>query len=176
MPNYVSCYWGKARPIDASVSSWHPLAEFLRRRFVRVAPLYWLFTSLMLGLILLTPAMVSHNDLTLRRGISSYLFYPWPRAGGDVYPILGLGWTLNYEMLFYLAYAVALCFPRRIGLAGITGVFLLATTFGRMAPASWIAFRFWTDPIILEFLFGVLLGCLYLGGVRLSAAPRRAPC
>ena len=26
MPNYVSSYWGKARPLDASAPSWHPLA------------------------------------------------------------------------------------------------------------------------------------------------------
>lgn len=149
-------------------------AEFLRRRFVRVVPLYWLFTSLMLALILFAPAAIAHNDLSAGRIVSSYLFYPWPRAGGDVYPILGLGWTLNYEMLFYLAYAAALCFSRRLGLAGITAVFLLATTFGRFAPPSWVALRFWTDPIILEFLLGVLLGWAYLSGFRLGALSRTA--
>jgi peptidoglycan/LPS O-acetylase OafA/YrhL len=149
-------------------------AEFLRRRFVRVAPLYWLFTSLMLILILTTPAAVSHNDLSAGRIASSYLFVPWPRAGGDVYPILGLGWTLNYEILFYLSYSVALCFSRTRGLAGLALIFLLATTFGRFLPASWVALRFWTDPIILEFLLGAGLGVAYLRGVRLGAAARTA--
>jgi peptidoglycan/LPS O-acetylase OafA/YrhL len=149
-------------------------AEFLRRRFVRVVPLYWVFTSLMLVLILAAPSEISHNDLSAGRIVSSYLFYPWPRASGDVYPILGLGWTLNYEMLFYLAYTVALCFPRRLGLGGITVVFLLATTFGRLLPPQWIAPRFWTDPIILEFLLGVLLGLAYLRGWRLGWGARTA--
>ena len=147
-------------------------AEFLRRRFVRVVPLYWLFTSLMLALIVLAPQVISHSDVSAGRIVSSYLFYPWPRAGGDVYPILGLGWTLNYEMLFYLAYAAALLFPRRLGLCGITARFLLATTFGRFAPAGWVALRFWTDPIILEFLLGVLLGWAYLRGWRLGWVAR----
>ena len=147
-------------------------AEFLRRRFVRVVPLYWLFTSLMLASIVFAPGVVQHNDLTVGRVVSSYLFYPWPRATGDVFPILALGWTLNYEILFYVCYAVALCFPRRVGLTGIVLVFLIATTFGRFAPASWVAFRFWTDPIILEFLFGVGLGWAYLSGWRLGVVPR----
>ncbi len=149
-------------------------AEFLRRRFVRVVPLYWLFTSLMLGLMLAAPAVISHNDVTLGRIVSSYLFYPWPRASGDVYPILGLGWTLNYEILFYLCFAVALCFPRRLGLAGLTGAFLIATILGRFAPSGWTAVHFWADPIILEFLFGSALAAAYLNGARLPWLARGA--
>ena len=149
-------------------------AEFLRRRFVRVVPLYWLFTTLMLVMILAAPGVVSHGDLTAGRVISSYLFYPWPRAGGDVYPVLGLGWTLNYEMLFYLCFAVALGFRRAVGLGALAAVFVVVTTFGRFLPAAWTPLRFWSDPIILEFLLGAGLALAYLNGARLPSVVRAA--
>nr|QQZ51582.1 acyltransferase [Phenylobacterium glaciei] len=105
-------------------------AEFLRRRLVRVVPLYWLFTGLMIASILASPGAVNHADLSAGRVLGSYLFFPWPRAGGDIYPILGLGWTLNYEIEFYLAFTLALCLPLRRGLTGLVGAFLLACLVG----------------------------------------------
>lgn len=147
-------------------------AEFVKRRFMRVAPLYWLFTSLMIASIALAGGAVAHSDLSPARIVSSYLFVPWPRAGGDVYPVLGLGWTLNYEVEFYLAYAAALLLPARIGLPLLLGAFGLAAAFGRFLPADQLALRFWTDPIILEFLFGIGLAWTYLRGVKLALAWR----
>ncbi|MBR7619222.1 acyltransferase [Phenylobacterium sp. 20VBR1] len=149
-------------------------AEFLRRRLVRVVPLYWLFTGLMIASILASPGAVNHADLSAGRVLGSYLFFPWPRAGGDIYPILGLGWTLNYEIEFYLAFTLALCLPLRRGLTGLVGAFLLACLVGAILPRDWIALRFWTDPIILEFLAGIGFAHLYSRGLRLSAPWRWA--
>jgi len=140
--------------------------QFLLRRFVRVVPLYWLFTSLMILSILAAGGMVSHGDLNPGRVASSYLFWPWPRADGAIFPLLGLGWTLNYEVLFYLSYALALGLPRRWGLVGLFGAFALAAVVGRFAPRGWVAVRFWSDPMILEFPLGILLARLHLAGAR----------
>jgi exopolysaccharide production protein ExoZ len=141
--------------------------QFLRRRFIRVVPLYWLFTSVMIAVILSTGGLVAHTDLGLGRVVSSYLFWPWSRADGESYPILGLGWTLNYEMLFYVSYTAALCLPRRLALVGLGAVFVGAAIVGRFLPPSWVAVRFWTNPMILEFPLGMALAMTYLKGVRL---------
>ena len=39
----------------------------------------------------------------------SFLFYPYLRPDGLVSPVHALGWTLNYEMFFYVLFAVASC-------------------------------------------------------------------
>jgi exopolysaccharide production protein ExoZ len=144
-------------------------AAFLRRRAVRVIPMYWLFTALMIASILLSSGAVNHADLSPGRVIGSFLFIPWPRAGGDVYPILGLGWTLNYEVEFYLAFALALLLPLKWGAPALAVGFALAAACGLAVPHEWFALKFWTDPIILEFLLGMAIARLYLQGVRLPA-------
>ena len=81
-------------------------------------------------------------------------------------PVLGQGWTLNYEMFFYALFTLALLAPRRIGLPG-----LLLTFIGLVAAGSWIkpfsdvspattTQAFLVDPIILLFAVGVLIGVL----------------
>jgi len=45
--------------------------------------------------------------------VASYLFVPWENPYGRFYPILILGWTLNFEMFFYAMFAIALRYPRR---------------------------------------------------------------
>lgn len=82
-------------------------------------------------------------------------------------PIVAQGWTLNYEMLFYLLFALALCFRRGVPLLGLMLVALAASPV--LYPADWRIERFWSVPIILEFLSGMILARLYLANVRLPA-------
>ena len=75
----------------------------MRRRLIRIVPLYW--TALTLRVLVLT-AGVLLGAKTFPYGtaiITSYLFIPYNAMGfGPRYPfpILDLGWTLNYEMFF----------------------------------------------------------------------------
>ena len=147
--------------------------EFLKRRLVRVAPLYWLVTLLLIGTIVAQPSEVNHSDLTWQRIVTSFLFIPWPRAGGGLFPIMGLGWTLNYEMFFYAAFAIALFLRRPLGLALIFGGFVALVVLGKLAHLPEIM-RFWCDPIILEFLGGILLAMAYRRGWLLPLPVRIA--
>lgn len=147
--------------------------RFLQRRIVRVVPLYWFFTSLMIAVILLMPGKVVHDDLDPGHLIGSYFFIPWPRADGDVQPLLSVGWTLNFEMLFYLAFALALMLPRRAGLTALVGGFIALVLIGQTFPLSW-PLGTWCQPIILEFLFGIGIAHLYVRGVRFNGAVRLA--
>ena len=42
--------------------------------------------------------------------LTSVLFIPWDDGTGSIRPVLRLGWTLNYEVFFYLLFGVALLF------------------------------------------------------------------
>ena len=81
-------------------------------------------------------------------------------------PVYGLGWTLNYEMFFYIVFAISmLCgFKKGIYLIGILFLFLvLSHYFFSDVPVKGIGvlFYFWTSPIILYFLMGVGIGTIY---------------
>jgi exopolysaccharide production protein ExoZ len=145
-------------------------AEFLKRRIIRVVPLYWLFTLLMLLSIRQFSGLVRHTDAPTSTVISSFLFYPVSRLDGHVRPILLLGWTLEYEMFFYACFALALLFRKRIGLGGLIVAFVSLAVAHRFIPSSASALQFWSEPIIIEFLFGILLAQLYLRKVRLPLA------
>lgn len=73
-------------------------------------------------------------------------------------PILEQGWTLDFEMLFYAIFALALLFKRTTGLAFLA----LALGFFVLLPDDGlpVALQIWSDPIILYFLCGVTLGLM----------------
>ncbi|WP_159715493.1 acyltransferase family protein [Geminicoccus flavidas] len=140
-------------------------ATFLKRRLQRIVPPYWFFTSLTLGAMLIFASRMNHTDIGSAHVVASYLFFPWPDAFGKLQPILGIGWTLNYEMFFYVIFSIALLAPRHIGIPVLVLTFMALTALGQFLDLPG-PLKFWCDPIILEFLYGAALAHLYLKGVR----------
>ena len=86
----------------ASGKGWFDPRDFAIRRFMRVAPLYWLTTLLVGGLAIALPSIFRNTSFDLSYFISSILFIPDPIPGTDDWrPLFKLGWTLNYEVFFY---------------------------------------------------------------------------
>jgi peptidoglycan/LPS O-acetylase OafA/YrhL len=138
---------------------------FLVRRAIRIVPAYWFFTTLMVAAVLLAGEHVRHTSVTPDQLVTSYSFIPWPRGDGKINPILSQGWTLNYEAFFYLAFAGALLFRR--GLVLLVTAFVALAALHPLVPEQWFIPRFYTAPIILEFLGGIALARIYAAGVRL---------
>jgi exopolysaccharide production protein ExoZ len=143
--------------------------DFMCRRLIRIVPLYWALTTLMLGVVMVVPSLMMKADGSDHLYVvGSYLFWPQIRLTGDVRPLATQGWTLNLEMLFYVVFAVALLFSRRTGyvlLFGSLGLLVAAHVSG-LLPG--VALNFWGHPIVLGFLFGTTIGIFYNRGVRLS--------
>lgn len=138
------------------------LAIFSYNRFSRVVPLYFLFTTLMVFVVVFMPSGVKEARFDIMQIVSSYTFIPYERYDGRIAPILSLGWTLNYEIFFYCLFSLMIWMPPRraamsiiaiLGGLSVVGLFLDAAT-----PA---ALRFWTHNIILEFALGVGVGVAY---------------
>ncbi|WP_264212292.1 acyltransferase family protein [Leisingera thetidis] len=138
------------------------MRHFLRNRFVRVAPLYWFFTTLMLLALLALPGGAKDTVLDWGQVATSYLFIPYERYDGRIAPVLSLGWTLNYEIYFYALFSLAILLPQK------TGPLVLVAAMAAVSLAGWAAafdaapLVIWSNPLILEFCFGVLLGHVYL--------------
>lgn len=151
----------------------HAAREFLKRRLLRIVPPYWFFTTAMVAAMILLSAHVAHRIISPAHVAASYVFLPWTNPYGQFYPVLMLGWTLNFEMLFYGIFAASLNFPRRFGLAFIAAVISglalsgLLVDFRGGALAAW-PIAFWSNPIVLEFLFGIALAYVFGAGVRCS--------
>ncbi len=141
---------------------------FIARRLLRIVPPYWLFTTAMLMAALLFRARIAHPALSSPHVLASYLFVPWRNPYGRFYPVLILGWTLNFEMLFYALFALGLRWPQRQGLALIGAALAALALCGALLDVRATPLAFWGNPIVLEFLFGVALAVAVRRGLRCS--------
>ena len=137
---------------------------FAMKRVLRVVPVYWMGTLLAFAIYTLVP-LSQHPTVT--QLLKSLLFIPYS-IDPAIYmqPVLGQGWTLNYEMFFYALFTLALIFPRRIALPSLFAGFALIVAAGSLlkpladvSPATTIA-AFFADPIILLFAAGMTIGVL----------------
>lgn len=146
---------------------------FLLNRLVRIAPLYWLLTFAVFAMALLVPALFGGTRAESGALLRSLAFIPFERADGVVRPILFVGWSLNLEMAFYVVFAGALAFARPVARVLVAGaVLLVAVMIGRLAGAGLPAeLRFLTQPILLEFVAGMVIALFH---ERLPASRRAA--
>jgi exopolysaccharide production protein ExoZ len=131
---------------------------FLRNRIVRVVPLYWLTTLALFALAMTAPALLGDTRADWRALLLSLAFIPFDRGGGVVEPLFFLGWTLNYEMFFYACFALALWVARgrpMMTQLGCAGAIAACVCIGwLLAPTGFLS-RFYTNDIMLEFVFGM---------------------
>lgn len=148
--------------------------SFLQRRLARIVPLYWATTTLFLLIGLFVPALLNSGAPDLGQIAGSYLFWPVVSPQGLVQPVYSLGWTLNYEMLFYALFAAALALPRGAVVPAVTLALLGLVGSQALAGPLPLPFGFWGQPIVLEFAAGMALALLRQRGFRLGPAPRWA--
>jgi exopolysaccharide production protein ExoZ len=148
--------------------------EFVRRRLVRILPLYWSVTLAVSVIAILAPHAVHRTDVTAEYVAKSMLFVPYanPTQHALLFPILVPGWSLNYEMAFYALFAVGLLAPPRWRMAivgGTLGTCVIAG-FLRSRPEMLSVWGFYTSSRLLLFAAGIGLGMIY-GRLRPRSAP-----
>jgi exopolysaccharide production protein ExoZ len=132
---------------------------FMRRRLLRIAPLYWFYTLLKVALLLAVPALAVRSSVEPGHLAASLLFIPAMSPWGLVQPTLPVGWTLNFEMLFYAVFAVAIALGARIRFC--LAAFALVFAAGYLLPDV-TALNFYAQTIVFEFILGVCIAHAYL--------------
>jgi peptidoglycan/LPS O-acetylase OafA/YrhL len=135
---------------------------FLRNRLTRIAPLYWAITLAVFALALVAPSLLQATTADPAQLLKSLAFIPYARADGIMHPVVFVGWTLNYEMAFYVIFALGLLLPGRLaGLALSIAILAAVAAVGQIARPEGVL-GFYTAPIILEFGAGMVLGALFV--------------
>jgi peptidoglycan/LPS O-acetylase OafA/YrhL len=142
--------------------------SFFSRRVIRIVPLYWALTTLAIfgwhGLTL--PA-----HLTWPNVIGSYFLVPTTRPTGGEAPELVQAWTLYYEMLFYVLFAVVIVLPRHFAVIALSVIFLVIVSAAQMiGPELGVPWKIWAVPITYEFVFGMWIALAFRAGWRLHPA------
>jgi len=121
-------------------------AAFLYSRAIRIIPIYWVLTLLGCAAVIVAGDFRG-NPVSAEAIIASFLFVTrWTTL--DM-PILYVGWTLEWEMLFYLIFGACLLFTSR------TVQFILP-----LLILGGLVFFVGQNPIILEFGFGMIVAKL----------------
>ncbi len=143
--------------------------KFLLKRVIRVVPLYWLLTFAIAVDWLIRPPgpALDAQAVTAATVIESLLFIPhFSNVFPDkVWPLLVPGWTLDFEMFFYLVFAASLFLVPSRRLSVLTAVLgCLAAVGALWGPFAVAAAQIYTSPLLLEFLAGAWIGLSYVAG------------
>lgn len=141
------------------------MADFWVARFSRIFPLYWLVSTVALILFLANPNLVNANSgpTSVWR---SYTLMPTLQAS-SVQFLIGPGWSLSFELYFYLLFSGVFLIGRKTaGLNIVTAllVLLAAGSITGMATTYLL-----TSPLLLEFVAGMVIFRIY------NAAQGRIP-
>ena len=123
--------------------------EFMRKRFIRIAPLYWVLTLAWL-------AFVPGWDFGHLASSLLFLPSPDPVTGALRSPLLEPGWSLNFEMFFYLVFAALLLVPEKLrfwGAAILLGLFSQGAQWFDLPP--YVAY--FASQLLLLFVAGMAL-------------------
>lgn len=137
---------------------------FFLRRLARTVPLYWLTSAAVLATILVFRDLATAVH-SIGSVIASFAMVPWPRPNGVPLPLVPPGWTMSYEIFFYVAFAVAILLSRVRAVLALTLFFGALSVIGLLVDLPY-PFRGWCDPLMLDFSFGMGIALAYRAGWR----------
>ncbi|MDR6372569.1 peptidoglycan/LPS O-acetylase OafA/YrhL [Chryseobacterium bernardetii] len=139
--------------INFSKDSFQQITLFYKRRLIRIVPLYYLLTFAVIipggGLL------IYFHGAGLYELIHSLLFLPTQKE----FPVLFLGWSLNFEMFFYLIFGLSLFFKEK-RYYFIVGFFILTTILGYCIHFDSPYLKMVTHSLNLYFVVGILFALL----------------
>ncbi len=134
--------------------------RFLQKRAIRIVPLYWLGTIGLYVIAVVSPGILNTATDSVWDLLRSLFFIPYFN-GRTVEPLLRLGWTLNYEVFFYLLFFLACMIDHRRRALIASSMILLLIFLGIFLNSNNILIVFYTDPILLEFVYGMVAFYIY---------------
>ena len=140
---FIIAYIGTSKP-----------EQFFVRRLVRVVPFYWAATLVVFAMVAVAPQLFRTTSASVPHLLASLVFLPHA-SGGEMQPTLLLGWSLNFEMFFYVIFALALKIsPRWSPVICVGWIVAFVVAIHTIASHSEVM-NFYARPIVLEFCFGI---------------------
>ncbi|MGJ8694441.1 MAG: acyltransferase family protein [Thalassotalea sp.] len=131
----------------------HSGVSFGINRLYRLVPIYWFYTFLLVFSILILPNgtyLTWWQDFSL---LKSLLFIPNINPNGHgYYPTLYVGWTLIYELFFYLVFTAILVMRLPKPTIACALLLLVIAYFTR-----WHPFLGHSSLLLVEFAIGIII-------------------
>lgn len=131
--------------------------RFFTRRLIRIVPFYWAATFAVFAVALILPDLLRSTKPDFIQLLCSLFFIPRETSYAGMFPTLVLGWSLNYEMYFYVMFGLSLMISRRLApiicSGAIVAIVLCIHASGSQQPSV----HFYARPLVFEFIFGILV-------------------
>jgi peptidoglycan/LPS O-acetylase OafA/YrhL len=122
------------------------LTRYVKRRFIRLLPTYWIALSLMAAALAIGSSQGAPSIADLAWSISL--------LPSNHPMVLSIAWTLQYEVMFYVFFGVLIA-NRTAGLIVlVVWISAMATAIVTPISVSWLPIQFYS-PYILEFIMGM---------------------
>lgn len=141
---FVIYYSVAAKPV--------PPWQFMLRRLERIVPPYLVLTIAYSAPLLILAGSINTPPPAIDKLLASIFYVSF--FAHDT-PIIYVGWTLEYEMLFYVLAAAALL--KRAVFERLPSILAFIVILGLVLTPDHKATQFMTNPIILEFGFGLIV-------------------
>lgn len=125
---------------------------YLKRRLIRIYPIYWAVALTFLPLLLIFGATSTTQGLGTTEIIKD--FFLLPRADK---PFITVAWTLRHEMLFYFSFLVYFINARLAAFYFIGWTLLIVFTHALQFQSDSSLLKFYLDLHNIEFVFGIFL-------------------
>lgn len=152
------------------------VSAYYWRRFARLIPLYWICVIIyVLGITIMADRPPIHPSAIL--ATLFFIPYNFSLVNHSHTPdaVYGVGWFLDYLVLFDLVFGFFLFLPRAAGTIAASATLVLLVLVG-LFPTDLSIVDAWTRPVALKFVAGLGLGYLYLYRERFGLVLKvRAP-
>ncbi|MFT7432999.1 MAG: exopolysaccharide production protein ExoZ [Alphaproteobacteria bacterium] len=148
---FIMTFTTKYKPVS--------IKDFLYNRFTRVYPVYWIICLALLPILILKPEWINASSSVPPSFWHSFFLFPTEGA-----PLLMVAWTLEFEMFFYIIFALTMFMGHRKQITAITILFFLSFTLGEHLNPSdntQALLTLTTSSMLLEFVAGMWLAHAY---------------
>jgi exopolysaccharide production protein ExoZ len=129
---------------------------FLLKRLTRILPLYYL-----ISFYLVVRAVVSGYTPDPFNVLISFSILPVFNITRFSDPYIAVGWSLAYELYFYILIALLLAFARQKIYKHLLFIIPILSLVGLLTNANYILLKLATSPLLLEFGLGIAAGLIY---------------
>lgn len=147
--------------VTTNVDSFSKVTSFFKKRIIRLYALY----------IPITLFFIFYKKPDVLIILKNIFLLPIFDSGTQfIMPSINIAWTLSFELFFYLLFTIALFINRKKHSIIVMLILLLLVLTGLFIKSNEVHFVFLTNPIFLEFVFGIILGILYLTKIKIPNA------
>ncbi len=134
------------------------IKKFYLKRISRIYPVWWLLCLILLPVLLIKPEWINSSVDVPTSFWHSLFLIPHESV-----PLIMVGWTLEFEIYFYLIFGLTLLFSPKIQFLTIISLFvtmiLSANFLNLFLPEAYV--NLITSPLLLYFTIGMALSFIY---------------